>query len=99
MTPARLFIAVFTAAFAASCASDETLALAEEPGFQAGYGDGCATSTEQDKSFSTKRHRDDYQFENDRAYRAGWRQGYIQCGGNEEQTSDGGLLLGQENEY
>lgn len=99
MTPARLFIAFFAAALAASCASDETLALAEEPGFQAGYGDGCATSTEQDKSFSTKRHRDDYLFENDRAYRAGWRQGYIQCGGNEEQTNDGGLLLGQENEY
>lgn len=99
VTPARQLIAIFAATLAASCASDDSLKLADEPAFQAGYGDGCATSSEEDKSFSTKRQRDDYMFENDRAYRAGWRQGYLQCGGREEQTNDGGLLLGQENEY
>ena len=35
----------------------------------------------------------------DRAYAAGWRQGYIQCEGRDAAASDGGLILGQENEY
>jgi hypothetical protein len=87
-------------AFSSGCASTEDgLRRAEEPGYQAGYGDGCVTASEQDKSFSTKRARDDYQFESDRAYRAGWRQGYLSCGGNAGQQSDGGLILGRENEY
>lgn len=86
-------------ALAAGCASDETLALAEEPSFQQGYGDGCVTSTEEDKSFSTKRERDEYLFANDRAYRAGWRQGYVQCGGRASPPNDGGRILGQQNEY
>ena len=84
---------------ASACASDEALRLADEPGYQAGYGDGCVTATERDKSFSTKRVRDEYMFDNDRAYRAGWRQGFLQCGGRTAAASDGGLILGQENEY
>lgn len=83
----------------AGCASGDALALAEEPTFQAGYGDGCVTASEDDKSFSTTRVRDDYLFDADRAYRAGWRQGYIQCGGNASASSDGGRILGQQNEY
>ena len=91
--------AALVAVIAGGCASTEDgLRLAEEPGYQAGYGDGCITATEQDKSFSTKRERDAYAFDNDRAYRAGWRQGYLQCGGGRSATSDGGLILGQENE-
>lgn len=82
-----------------ACASDEALKLSDQPGFAAGYGDGCATATEEDKSFSTKRVRDEYMFDNDRAYRAGWRQGYLQCGGRESTPNDGGRILGQENEY
>ncbi|GAB4527303.1 MAG: hypothetical protein Kow00133_16190 [Amphiplicatus sp.] len=87
------------AVLAAGCASDEALRLSEEPTYQAGYGDGCLTSTEEDKSFSTKRARDDYLFDNDRAYRAGWRQGYLQCGGRASDPDDGGRILGQQNEY
>lgn len=98
MTPLRPLAALVFFAFIAGCASDETLRLAEEPGFQAGYGDGCMTANEEGKSFSRKKARDDYQFENDRAYRAGWRQGYIQCGGRGSDRNDGGRILGQENE-
>jgi hypothetical protein len=87
------------AALSAGCASGDLTALSQEPGFHAGYGDGCLTATEEDKSFSRKGARDEYQFENDRAYRAGWRQGYLQCGGRAQQDNDGGLILGQENEY
>lgn len=84
---------------AAACASSGDLALAEEPGYQAGYGDGCLTASEADKSFSTKRVRDDYAFANDRAYAAGWRQGYLQCSGQAREPNDGGRILGQDNEY
>lgn len=84
---------------AGACASDGALKLSDQPGFAAGYGDGCATASEEDKSFSTKRVRDDYMFDNDRAYAAGWRQGYLQCGGRDTPKNDGGLELGQENEY
>lgn len=77
-----------------ACASDS--GLAEEPGYVAGYGDGCATAHELEKSFSTKRVKDDYQFDNDRAYRAGWRQGYQQCQRPYRTTDDGGRILGDE---
>lgn len=94
----RAFAGILAAAALSSCASDTTL-LAEEPSWQAGYGDGCVTATEADKSFSTKRVRDEILFDSDRAYRAGWRQGYLSCGGADSQDSDGGLILGQDNEY
>ena len=84
----------------ACVSSPDRTALAEEPTYQVGYGDGCSTGVEEDKSFSTERTRDEYLFDNDRAYRAGWRQGYLSCGDrNRGDDIDGGLLLGQGNEY
>ena len=81
----------------AGCASSEDLRrLSEEPGFVQGFGDGCATAREEDKSFSTKRVRDEYEFENDEAYRAGWRQGYLDCRGQIRPRNDGGVVLGNE---
>ena len=71
--------------------------LEEEPNFQLGYGDGCATGSDEQKSFSTKKTRDAYLFDNDRAYAAGWRQGYLSCGSkNLDNRTDGGLILGDE---
>lgn len=90
----KAFISAAGAAFLVSCASDP--GLTEEPGFLAGYGDGCATAHELDKSFSTKRVKDDYQFDNDRAYRSGWRQGYQQCQSPYRKADDGGRILGDE---
>ena len=85
---------------AAGCASNGDLAeLRESPGFTAGYADGCTTATEEDKSFSTKTARDSYSFDNDKAYRAGWRQGYLECGATTPEVSDGGRILGERNEY
>lgn len=74
-------------------------ALREMPSFQVGYGDGCATSNEEDKSFSTKSERDAYAFDNDEAYRAGWRQGYLECNNRTPDAIDGGRILGERNEY
>ncbi len=82
------------------CASGpELAALRDSPSFQVGYGDGCLTAGEDDKSFSTKTARDAYAFENDKAYRAGWRQGYLECSNYSQRTNDGGRVLGQRNEY
>lgn len=80
-----------------ACAGDYAL-YAEQPSFQTGYGDGCVTATEADKSFSTKKQRDDDAFANDKAYAAGWRQGFLQCDGSERSPNDGGRVLGEENE-
>lgn len=85
---------------AASCASSADMAaLREAPGYAAGYGDGCTTATEEDKSFSTKQERDAYAFKNDEAYRAGWRQGYLECSTQSPEAKDGGRILGERNEY
>lgn len=84
----------------AGCASTlEDQEMRESPGYQAGYGDGCTTAVEDDKSFSTKRTRDAYAFENDKAYRVGWRQGYLECGDRVPEQNDGGRILGERNEY
>ena len=96
-------IGVFTAVlggFAAGCSSQTSLAeLRELPGFHAGYGDGCLTSNEEDKSFSTKSARDAHAFETDEAYRAGWRHGYLECNSRTRDAVDGGRILGERNEY
>ncbi len=89
--------AAFALAALAACASD--VGLTDEPGFVAGYGDGCATAQEEDKSFSTKRHRDADAFADDKAYRAGWRQGWQQCKDPNGRPSDGGLVLGDEDRF
>ncbi len=90
----KQFLCAAGALVLSACAGDP--GLNEEPGFLAGYGDGCATAHELEKSFSTKRVKDDYQFDNDKAYRSGWRQGYQECQTPYRKTDDGGRILGDE---
>lgn len=82
------------------CASDpdRLFALQESPSYHFGYGDGCTSSTEADKSFSTKVERDVYAFENDDAYRFGWRQGYLECASRVPDANDGGRITGERDE-
>ncbi len=94
-----IFIACSAALAASGCASTDTQGLREQPSFHAGYGDGCLTVGEENKSFSTKRQRDEYLFENDRAYRAGWRSGYLDCDNQVPKLSTGGRVLGEEGEF
>ncbi|MEM9705056.1 MAG: hypothetical protein AAF850_03155 [Pseudomonadota bacterium] len=95
-----LMVAMGAVVSCASTTGDDGLPLAEAPSFQAGYGDGCSTAISDDKSFSQDRSRDDYLFENDRPYRAGWRQGYASCADRGlDAPTDGGRILGQQNEY
>ena len=84
----------------AGCAStEESLLLQESPNFQIGYNDGCSTASEAEKSFSTKQTRDTYLFDNDKAYQAGWRQGYLGCTSKIPEAKDGGRILGERDEF
>lgn len=90
------------AAGASACVAttSDLAALRDTPSYQVGYGDGCVTSNEEDKSFSTRNVRDKAAFDNDEAYRAGWRQGYLECGEHRTpDANDGGRILGERNEY
>ncbi len=94
------FLPLLAGAFLVGCTTNaDTLALRELPSFHVGFGDGCTTANEEDKSFSTKSSRDAYSFENDEAYRAGWRQGYLECSNRTPDAIDGGRILGERNEY
>ena len=86
-------------AFGGCASSLENQQLRESPGFQAGYVDGCATAQEEEKSFSTRRQRDAYAFDNAEAYRAGWRQGYLECSNTIPEPKDGGRMLGEGRDY
>lgn len=92
-------MAIVITSLMAGCASDDTLALREEPDYARGVGDGCATAREEDKSFSTKRVADEEAFDDSRAYRAGWRQGYFQCQSPNRDRNNGGRILGNENRF
>lgn len=93
------FFVLSASLLASACASGETTLLSEDPEYARAFGDGCATALEESKSFSTKRVADDEGFENSRAYRAGWRQGYLQCKSNDYDRNDGGRVLGNENDF
>ncbi|MFQ5564648.1 MAG: hypothetical protein ACE5FO_13890 [Parvularculaceae bacterium] len=94
------FFAAAAIVSAAGCATDaDVRSLREEPSFQVGYGDGCSTALEEGKSFSTKRLRDEYLFDNDRAYRSGWRQGYLECGDKIPEQTTGGRILGEGDDF
>lgn len=82
------------------CATTDLTALQQEPGYVAGFSDGCATATEAEKSFSTKRVRDDNAFAEDRAYQAGWRSGLLQCNHRyDDETSRDGRILGEDQNF
>ncbi len=93
------FTALLAAISATGCVNSQLAELRELPSYHVGFGDGCATSNEEDKSFSTKIARDEYAFENDEAYRAGWRQGWLECNNRTPDAIDGGRILGERNEY
>ena len=100
LTPGVAWSAAIGAILLSGCATGADIqALQESPSFQVGYNDGCLTSTEDDKSFSSKNSRDAYAFENDDAYRAGWRQGYLQCSSSIPDSNNGGRLLGERENY
>ncbi|MEZ5893267.1 MAG: hypothetical protein R3C58_09010 [Parvularculaceae bacterium] len=94
-----LAAALFAAGLAGCASYGDLEALKEQPSYQSGYVDGCYTATEEDKSFSTKKKRDEDAFAEDDAYRAGWRHGYLECAPQTPDANDGGRITGERNEY
>lgn len=50
------------------------------PQYQAGYRDGCQTAINRERGLPSEIVRDKAAFEQDAAYRAGWRDGATTCG-------------------
>ncbi len=94
-------LGVFAAIFPMSaCVSNAGSEYVNEPGYIAGFSDGCATAREAEKSFSTKRVRNDNAFSEDKAYQVGWRAGLLQCDfRNDDKTSIGGRILGEDQNF
>ncbi|MGH6828055.1 MAG: hypothetical protein ACREFW_04000 [Rhizomicrobium sp.] len=76
------FSLVFAAlAFAvAGCAGGaKERALQNNPGFRAGYEDGCAAATDQGSDLRGRPVGDSQQYQSDDVYRAGWSSGFQTC--------------------
>ncbi|MFZ1990561.1 MAG: hypothetical protein WAW96_12410 [Alphaproteobacteria bacterium] len=55
-------------------------ALAASGTYQAGYADGCKTSTERSKLFDRTIVRDESAYAKDDNYKQGWNRGFRECG-------------------
>ena len=63
-----------------ACASEK---YENDPDYDAGFSDGCATGTARgDGTPATKATRDEKTWSLSEAYRAGWKQGYAACSPN-----------------
>lgn len=68
----------------AGCGTPVSDEMRQNPAFQDGYRDGCATAGTRTPGLPGGVIRDDGKFASDRAYKAGWRSGYNACGGARE---------------
>ncbi len=93
----RMALGVGSALWLTACAGYDPEALQESGWYLQGYNDGCATASEADKSFSNKQIKDQALFDSDKGYRAGWRQGLLQCRKQDPQTD--GQTLGRGDEF
>ncbi len=70
-------VASVLAAALAACATNK---YENDPLYDAGFSDGCATGTARSPGTPvTKAVRDQLSWENSEAYRAGWKTGYGAC--------------------
>ncbi len=93
----RIALGIASALWLAACAGYDPDALQESGWYLQGYNDGCSTASEADKSFSNKQVKDQALFDSDKGYRAGWRQGLLQCRKQDPQMD--GQTLGRGGEF
>lgn len=74
--------ALILGALVAGCAHETDRDLERLPAFNAGYSDGCRTAQNRARGFATKSFLNKEAFEQDAAYRAGWRRASSVCGDN-----------------
>ncbi|MDE2184175.1 MAG: hypothetical protein KGJ78_14240 [Alphaproteobacteria bacterium] len=57
-------------------------AARNNPNFQSGYTDGCASANQQGANYRKDAVRDDVLYKTDKAYRSGWGSGFYNCRNN-----------------
>lgn len=83
-SPARLALLIPALVLALSaCSTSEDRDLQRLPQYQAGYNDGCRTALDRGRGFAAEITRNKAAFDQDSAYRAGWRDGSMNCGPND----------------
>jgi len=75
-----LVAGVISLAVSACTTAPTPPALAASGTYQAGYADGCKTSTERSKIFDRTVVRDDAAYAKDDNYKQGWNRGFRECG-------------------
>lgn len=68
----------------AACETARDPELLDDPNYSAGYSDGCTTANNRISGFDDSVTRDGSR-ENEQAYQIGWRDGFGQCGGEDNQ--------------
>lgn len=86
----------FLLSLLAGCALFESpaeRALRRSPDFRAGYSDGCASANASGANPREEGGRQDADaFAGNRAYRAGWNEGFSACRSNQAQTGNAGPI-------
>ncbi len=72
----------------AACETDLDPALRDSPNFSMGYNDGCTSGNTRIVGFDKTVRRKDDLYAGDEAYKAGWNEGYISCGGSTTRDTD-----------
>ena len=87
---ARSFTVMALAVCLAGCGilfpSHRDRAAKNNPGFKAGFSDGCASATNQETNYRGEQVRDEQLYKTDKHYRAGWASGYYNCRTNKTHT-------------
>lgn len=74
----QTLVAAVTATALAACATSSK--YEQDPMYEAGFGDGCSTGTSRAQgSPPSNPVRDQNDWDNSDAYRAGWKSGYNAC--------------------
>ncbi len=73
------FLGLFAALSIAGCAGADA-ELRSEPNYGLGYNDGCNTANRRISGSQSTIRRNEHLYESDRAYSAGWKDGYNFCG-------------------
>lgn len=81
------FLALFAALSVAGCVGTDA-GLRNEPNYGLGYNDGCRTANERISGFQSTIRRNENLYESDRAYSAGWKDGYNFCGDTTNRNRD-----------
>lgn len=87
MRQSLILVAAITTLALAGCASSK---YEKDPMYDAGFGDGCATGTARAQGGPPSTPvRDEQDWENSDAYRAGWKSGYSACSPNSRSDTYG----------